>query len=591
MRRWLEALVSCSLCLGCDPAPQDRTPTGVVPAEIDGLVERYEALGRFSGAVAVAVDGERIFAKGYGLADREGGRPNTVNTRFALASLTKQFTAAAVLKLEAEGRLRVEDPVSAYLPDYPRPQGDRVTIHHLLSHTSGIPSLWRLGDGLESVEPTREAISLDELRSLFDSRDLLFEPGERFRYSNSGYVVLAAIIESVTGSSYADYLRDALFRPLGMKDTGCGPARGDAIPYRGYPPAIKAAPVEHASWSVGDGCAYSTVLDLVKWNAALRDDRLLPEGQRDKLFASHASIGPGRSYAYGWFLSEAHGRTVAHHGGAAEGIVAEMHRYRDEGLTIVALANYAPRIGINPPAAIADAAAAVFFDLPFTPPPAVYEVAPEELSALAGLYSMDGGGSLLFELDGKRLGVEDPAGERSIFDYGVLPDPAVFEDAVEVAGEAVDAAVSGRFQQIPICAPLDGELAPNELHDEWSQALAGRGALHETTLSRTDRYAGEDTLIVILRLGFETGELYAAFDLTPGLEICGWYFMEPAEYAVRSSSRRAHRVPLFPVGPDELLADGFNHGEQGVRMVFDQADGESDLRLRLTGAVSRTGRR
>ena len=584
--------VGCLVCLSCGQPGRDTEPVfRQMATEIDELVQAYEALGRFSGAVAVGVDSELLFAHGYALADRETAIGNTPETRFDLGSLTKQFTAAAILKLEAAGRLRVEDSISTHLPDYPRPQSDRVTLHHLLSHTSGIPSLWRLGDGLEDVEATPDPISLDSLLGFFQSRELLFEPGERFQYSNSGYVVLAAIIEKVSEKPYEDYLQEALFRPLGMNDTGCKSATDEAKPYHGHSPDIELAPSEHPSWSVGDGCVRSTVLDLLKWDAALRDERFLPAAQREKLFAPHTELRPGVAYGYGWFLSEMHGRPVAHHSGASAGVISEMYRFPHERLSVLVLANYAPELGINAPAAIIDQVTAIYFRLPVEPLPAVIELSREELAHLAGRYSMDSGGTFEVEADGGRLWIEGVGGTRSVFDFGMLEEPAVFERGVESARKALSAGLADDFGQIPICETLREELAPGELRDDWRSALRGRGALLEMTPARADRYPGEDTLIVVSRLLFEQGETFFSLDLTPALEICGWYHMDRAEFDVRSSFSRPRRVPLVPVGPTEFLADGFNYREQDVWLALRSADQGARVELALKGAVEHSGRR
>ncbi len=257
-------VIGCLVCLSCSRSA-DRPSGGAsdVSSRIAQLLERYQELDRFSGSFAMSVDGELLFAGGYGESDRAKGTPISAATKLDLASLTKQFTAAAILKLEADGKLRVADRVADHLPDYPRPQADQITLHHLLSHTSGIPSLWRLGDGLEGIEASAEPIALADLLALFQDRDLLFEPGERYRYSNSGYVVLAAVIESASGKSFAEVLRQALFLPLGMNDTGCHDTAERALPYFGYPPEIERAEPVFRSWSGGHGGAHSSPLGRV----------------------------------------------------------------------------------------------------------------------------------------------------------------------------------------------------------------------------------------------------------------------------------------------------------------------------------------
>ncbi len=556
---------------------------------LDDLAQRYEELGRFSGAVAMAVEGELLFAGGYGLADRDSGTANTVNTVFDLGSLSKQFTTAAILKLEAEGKLRIEDSVSVYLPDYPRPQGELVTIHHLLNHTSGIPSLWRLGDGLEEVEATTEPISLDELVDFFDDRELLFDPGERFRYSNSGYVLLAAIIEAVTQLPYQAYLEKALFEPLGMERTGCRRHEDGATPYHGYPPHITVAEREHPSWSVGDGCVSSTVSDLLVWGAALMGDDWLPAEQREKLFARHATVRPGTDYGYGWFLSESHGRDAVHHSGASEGIVAEMYLFPGEGLTVIALANYAPRLGINAPRAIIEQATSLYFGLPIEMPPRVVQPLRSKLEAFSGRYAMARGGSLEVNLldDGLWIGPVDEG--PGVFDYGVLPEPTVIERAGEVGMEVVRAARADDFEAIRLCPDLVGVVPVSELRSEWSELLAVEGALQEMELASVGRYPGDETLLVTIGLQSTTQTKYFSLDLTPSLVVCGWYGMDSEEFEIRRAMVPPRRAPMLPTGPEEFYVDGFNYSEPSVTAIF-RTLGESSYELVVEGENVHAGR-
>src|SRR5688572_14055196 len=247
---------------------------------IDDLITRYARLGRFSGAVLVARDGKVVHAGGYGLANREHGVPNRADTKFMLGSLAKQFTATAILKLESEGRLGVHDPIVKHLPDYPRPQGEKVRIHHLLTHSSGIPSLGRRGDGLESVDKElARPVTIDDVIAYSKNLPLLIEPGGGYRYSNTGYAILAAIVERVSGRKFEEYLRTELLAPAGLKDTGVLDA-GEIIAhladgYAGFAPDVERAPYEHPSWGIGAGNAYSTVHDLLAWERAIAGNEKL----------------------------------------------------------------------------------------------------------------------------------------------------------------------------------------------------------------------------------------------------------------------------------------------------------------------------
>src|SRR5262245_58847839 len=184
-------------------------------AEFDTLVKAYADLGRFSGAVLVARDGRVLFKKGYGMASYEHAAPNTPQTPFRIGSQTKTFTAIAILQLQEQGKLSVHDPLAAYLSGYPH--GEMITIHQLLTNTSGIPD-YITAEGFSHTMGRPHTI--DELIGSFKDRPLLFSPGERFGYSNSGWVLLGALIERLAWMPYGDYVREHILAPAGMERSG-----------------------------------------------------------------------------------------------------------------------------------------------------------------------------------------------------------------------------------------------------------------------------------------------------------------------------------------------------------------------------------
>jgi CubicO group peptidase (beta-lactamase class C family) len=196
------------------PAPQQPSP---VARRLDSLTRAYVRRGEFSGVVLVADRRRVVYQRAFGEANREWHVPNAVTTRFRIASTTKQFTAALVLRLVEEGKLALDKRIVDYLAEYPRPQGERITLEHLLTHSSGLPDYPRLPGFYE--QHAARAHTTAELLGLFDSLPLTFEPGTRWEYSNSGYAVLGAIIERVTDTTYAEALRRYLLAPLGLHDT------------------------------------------------------------------------------------------------------------------------------------------------------------------------------------------------------------------------------------------------------------------------------------------------------------------------------------------------------------------------------------
>ena len=187
-------------------------------AQIDALLAKYHEYGQFNGAVLVAENGAVIYKKGFGDANMEWGVANTPATKFRIGSVTKQFTATLILQLMEEGKISLDGTISDYLPGYPPAQGDKVTIHHLLTHTSGIPSYTGLPGFMQ--ENTRDPYAPDSFLTFFSSLDFEFEPGSQWRYNNSGYFLLGAIIEKVTGKAYDEVLRERILDPLGLHNTG-----------------------------------------------------------------------------------------------------------------------------------------------------------------------------------------------------------------------------------------------------------------------------------------------------------------------------------------------------------------------------------
>lgn len=323
-------------------------------AEIEALVRAYEDAERFSGSILVAEKGAAIFRKGYGPANREWNIPNAPDTKFRIGSMTKQFTAMLVMQLVAEKKVDLQAKLSAYLPFYRKDVGEKVTIHHLLTHTSGIPSYTDDMAAMEQV--VRDPYPPAEFVAKSCSGDLQFEPGSRFRYSNSGFFILGAVVEAVTGKPYEQLLQERIFGPLGMKNTGYdrpGPVLANrAAGYVSTFDGCDNARYMNMSLPYAAGALYSTVDDLFLWDRALSTDKLLGADLRAVMFKPQVTIGGGVSYAYGWMVREravpggggAAGKEEAKaisvfHGGAIFGFSSYFERLVDEGRFIVLLDN------------------------------------------------------------------------------------------------------------------------------------------------------------------------------------------------------------------------------------------------------------
>src|SRR6476646_4283937 len=332
-RRAAITLILSAACLAQDK-PQIDT------ARMEQVVQSYVPAKQFMGTVLVAQDGKVLLDKGYGFANLEWQVPNTPTTKFRLGSITKQFTAASILLLEERGKLKIEDPVKKYMPDAPA-AWDKVTIFHLLTHTSGIPSFTSFPD-----LPKRqlEAMTPQQLVDWFRDKPLEFEPGTKWNYSNSGYVLLGYLIEKISGQSYADFVQQNIFTPLGMKDSGYD--SNSAIIERraaGYAPG-KNGP-ENAGFvnmtvPLSAGGLYSTTEDLLRWEQGLFGGKLLSPASLAKMTTPFKE-----DYAFGLGVSSQGGHKAITHDGGIQGFNTSMIYYPDEKLVIEVLAN------INGPAA------------------------------------------------------------------------------------------------------------------------------------------------------------------------------------------------------------------------------------------------
>ena len=298
------------------------------------LVQFYVSGKRFMGSVLVARGHEVLLDEAYGLANVERRVPNSPATKYQLGSLTKQFTAASILLLEERGKLNVNDAVKEYMSDAP-PAWDRVTIFNLLTHTSGIPDFTSL-PGWPSIE--RFSYTPQKLVALFRDRPLDFQPGEKYSYSNSGYVLLGYLIERISGERYAQFVKDNIFTPLGMRASGyeSNPA---AVLHRASGYSVSGSALVNASFVdttflFSAGGLYSTTEDLLRWETGLFGGKVLSAESLPKMTTPFKD-----DYAFGLFAVTLSGHKVIDHAGGTEGFSTALFYYPDDQLTIVVLAN------------------------------------------------------------------------------------------------------------------------------------------------------------------------------------------------------------------------------------------------------------
>ncbi|HTS52356.1 MAG TPA: serine hydrolase [Burkholderiales bacterium] len=300
---------------------------------IDRELQRKAEAGQFSGSVLIAKGGRILLDKGYGRAAYPAGPENTGATRFRIGSLTKQFTAAAILELRDEGRLSLDDAVCRYLQPCPDTWGG-IKLFHLLSHTSGIPSYTRSA-GYEEIKA--HPLPTASLMRLIESLPLQFAPGSAFDYGDSGYAVLGAVIEQASGTSYPEFLNTKILDPLEMTDSACADLPASDASAQGYSPAadgLHPALVVDASVAFSSAGMYSTTRDLLRWARALMDGRILSDRSRQEMFTA------GREdFGYGWIVPKNTSPAAYLHLGALAGFESAIFVLPELRVSAIVLSN------------------------------------------------------------------------------------------------------------------------------------------------------------------------------------------------------------------------------------------------------------
>ena len=336
-------------------------------AKIQEMLTLANKYRQFNGSVLVAENGKIIYKGAYGPANMEWNIPNTPDTKFRLGSITKQFTATVIMQLVEQGKIKLDAKLSDYLPDYRKDTGSKVTIHHLLTHTSGIPSYTSQPGFFENV--SRNPYKVDEFVKKYASGDLEFEPGSKYTYNNSGYFLLGAIIERVTGKPYEQVLKENIFDPLGMKNTGYD-HHNTILPKRasGYsktPDGYTNAAYLDMSIPYAAGSLYSTVEDLYLGDQALYTDKVLSAQSKALMYKPFLD-----EYAYGWVVTNASFKQndqpvqMITHDGGINGFTTTIARFPKEKNLIVMLDN----TGSGYLNKLSDSIAKILYNQPYEPP-------------------------------------------------------------------------------------------------------------------------------------------------------------------------------------------------------------------------------
>ena len=335
---------------GTTAAPAKKLTEAEAVKEAETFLDQQAAEDKFSGAVLIARDGQPVFKKAYGLANKSSKAPNRTDTKFNLGSMNKMFTAVAIAQLAEKGKLSFTDTVGKHLPDYPNKDvRDNVTIHQLLTHTSGLGSYWN-----RKFDERKAAIrTVSDYMALFADEPPRFPPGERFEYSNSGFIVLGAIVEKAAGTSYYDYVREKIYKPAGMTNSDCyemtekTPNLAMGYAKMGVQAEGSAARQENTATRPNRGGpaggGYSTVEDLLKFAAALVGNKLLSAKSTELITTGKVAMGGGGArYAYGFGDMRVNGKRSFGHNGGAPGIASSLAIFPANGYVVAVMTNYDP---------------------------------------------------------------------------------------------------------------------------------------------------------------------------------------------------------------------------------------------------------
>jgi CubicO group peptidase (beta-lactamase class C family) len=323
------------MCLGPSCA---RRNEHALESNVDKLMHPLVDEDLLSGSILIARGDAILLAKGYGHANREHDVRNTSRTVFRIASMTKTFTSMSILLLWDRGLVCLDDPLSRFLPDFP--DADRITIHRLLTNTSGL-NCYVFHEGY--LETWVRGYTLDEVIEWFRDQPWAAEAGERFVYSNSNFALLAKVVEVVSGQGYGRFLRENIFVPLGMENTGVDSStlllRNRASGYSRMCERVQLAEYKHFPFGLGDGGLYSTVEDLYRWGQAFRSDLILSDSARSRMFTPYTTSYWEEDYGYGCFVGERLGRTFISGAGGTSGFMSRLQYYPTDEVLVVSLFN------------------------------------------------------------------------------------------------------------------------------------------------------------------------------------------------------------------------------------------------------------
>ncbi|MEQ9375541.1 MAG: serine hydrolase domain-containing protein [Imperialibacter sp.] len=541
--------------------------------KLDELFESYTQYNRFVGNVLVSKNDKIIYQKSFGYADLEEGRTNSEKSIFSIASLTKSLTAVGIMKLVEAGKLTLETPLSTYFPHFMPEYSDQITIQHLLNNSSGMQAnIGRVDDAGNGLMPGIEEVTIDELLEKFRDSKLNFEPGTAYEYNNFGYLLLANIIEKVSGTSYADFMEQAVFKPAGMKNTAATTFKNVgqmAYPYFGLGMETfeRFTTPFHTSWLMGAADVTSTTIDLYKFMQALDNGTLLEPTSVAQLYTRSQSMGVNEmASGLGWVTDQKEGEKWVYNSGLLPGYVSMMGSLPAQDIKVIILSN---ATSVNPvtdefqgnvsfvEGEITDKMVALLLGKPV-------ELTPVPTQISAGSFTkdkafqLDDDHTILIKNEGGKYFLET-TGEApwSVFTYAFAKDASEKNEASETALFFAKAWSTQQFEGLSdygneqMRGFLGTQQGQDQLKGMWANFVNHACAFHSYNIYKI---AGEEVKNVHIRFHFEAVDIGMVIVVNAANKIQGMFMDD----AVKTS--HVIKVALVPVGENKFFIDGHRNG-------------------------------
>jgi CubicO group peptidase (beta-lactamase class C family) len=541
--------------------------------KMDELLESYTQYNRFVGNVLVSKDDKIIYQKSFGYADLEEGRKNSEKSIFSIASLTKSLTAVGIMKLVEGGKLTLETPLSTYFPHFMPEYSGKITIQHLLNNSSGMQAnIGRVDDAGNGLMPGMDEITVEELFEKFKESGLNFDPGTAYEYNNFGYLLLANIIEKVSGDTYAYFMEQAVFKPAGMKNTATATfkiAGHIAYPYFGLGMETfeRFTSPFHPSWLMGAADVTSSTTDLLKFMQALDNGTLLTPASVDQLYTRSQEMGVNTmTSGLGWVTDQKEGEKWVYNSGLLPGYASMMGSLPEQNIKIIILSN---ATSVNPvtdefegnisfvEGEITDKMVALLLGKPVELTPLPTQISTSSFSEEKA-FQLDDEHTIVIKNEGGKYFLETTGqAPWSVFTYAFVKEASEKNEASETALFFAEAWSTQQFEGLSdygneqMKAFLGAQQGQDQLNGMWANFVNHAGAFQSYNIYKT---AGDEVKNVHIRFHFEAVDIGMVIVVNAAHKIQGMFMDD----AVKTS--HVTKVALVPVGKNKFFIDGYRNG-------------------------------